>query len=115
MILRLMRNEESTFVRLFICISAPLILLILNSSLSVAIIGGGPAGLLAAQQLAERGWKVQLFEAQATVGRKFLVAGHGGFNLSNAEGSVHFAGRYGTESARFGTLLEHFSAADLRA
>jgi uncharacterized flavoprotein (TIGR03862 family) len=82
---------------------------------SVAIVGGGPTGLLAAQRLAERGWKVQLFEAQATVGRKFLVAGHGGFNLSNAEDSAHFAGRYGAESARFKDLLGYFSAADLRA
>ena len=89
--------------------------LILNSSLSVAIIGGGPTGLLTAQRLAEAGWKVQLFEAHATVGRKFLVAGHGGFNLSNAESAVPFASRYGTQSARFGALLAHFSAADLRA
>ncbi|GAB3848413.1 NAD(P)/FAD-dependent oxidoreductase [Hymenobacter terrigena] len=77
--------------------------------------GGGPAGLLAAQRLAERGWKVQLFEAQATVGRKFLVAGHGGFNLSNAEEAALFAGRYGTESTRFKALLGYFSAAELRA
>ena len=81
---------------------------------SVAIVGGGPAGLIAAQRLAERGWKVQLFEAQATVGRKFLVAGHGGFNLSNAEDAKHFAGRYGAESTRFSALLANFSAADLR-
>ena len=90
-------------------------LLIPHSSLSVAIIGGGPAGLLAAQRLAERGWKVQLFEAQATVGRKFLVAGHGGFNLSNAEDGAHFAGRYGAESARFEHLLGFFSPTDLQA
>ncbi|WP_460619870.1 BaiN/RdsA family NAD(P)/FAD-dependent oxidoreductase [Hymenobacter ruber] len=85
------------------------------STKTVAIVGGGPAGLMAAQRLAERGWKVQLFEAQATVGRKFLVAGHGGFNLSNAEDAGPFAGRYGTESTRFGALLKNFSAADLRA
>ncbi|MGY3087600.1 putative flavoprotein (TIGR03862 family) [Hymenobacter sp. UYAg731] len=89
--------------------------LIPHFPLSAAIIGGGPAGLLAAQRLAERGWKVRLFEAQATVGRKFLVAGHGGFNLSNAEDAAPFAERYGAESSRFGTLLQHFSAADLRA
>lgn len=85
------------------------------STKSVAIVGGGPAGLIAAQRLAERGWQVQLFEAQATVGRKFLVAGHGGFNLSNAEDTAHFAGRYGAASNHFKTLLEYFSAADLRA
>ena len=58
---------------------------------------------------------MQLFEAQATVGRKFLVAGHGGFNLSNAEEAAPFAGRYGAEANRFGQLLQHFSPADLRA
>ena len=87
----------------------------MSSNGVVVVVGGGPAGLLAAQYLAERGWKVQLFEAQATVGRKFLVAGHGGFNLSNAEDAAQFAERYGAESVRFNVLLEHFSAADLRA
>jgi len=81
----------------------------------VAIIGGGPAGLLAAQRLAEAGHRVRLFEAQATLGRKFLVAGHGGFNLSNAEEVGLFAGRYGPEEARFRGLLTHFSPADMRA
>ncbi len=49
------------------------------------------------------------------MGRKFLVAGHGGFNLSNAEELSRFAGRYGAEAGRFGELLGHFSPADLRA
>ena len=83
--------------------------------MSIVIIGGGPAGLLAAQRLAEAGHQVRLFEAQATVGRKFLVAGHGGFNLSNAEEPDRFAGRYGTEETRFTALLRHFSPTDLRA
>ncbi|MBJ6109938.1 TIGR03862 family flavoprotein [Hymenobacter sp. BT523] len=81
----------------------------------VVVIGGGPAGLMAAQRLAEAGLAVQVFEAQATMGRKFLVAGHGGFNLSNAEETARFAGRYGAEAARFRELLAHFSPADLRA
>ena len=80
-----------------------------------AVIGGGPAGLLAAQRLAEAGHHVRLFEAQATVGRKFLVAGHGGFNLSNAEHAEPFARRYGTEESRFRNILHHFSAQELRA
>ena len=83
--------------------------------LSIAIIGGGPAGLLAAQHLAEAGRPVTVFEAQATVGRKFLVAGHGGFNLSNAEPAAAFAGRYGPHAAFFRELLAEFSPADLRA
>ncbi|MFD1466993.1 TIGR03862 family flavoprotein [Hymenobacter caeli] len=82
----------------------------------VIVIGGGPAGLMAAQRLAEAGHRVRLYEAQATVGRKFLVAGHGGFNLSNAApDAAQFAGQYGAAAARFGGLLARFSAADLRA
>lgn len=81
----------------------------------IAIIGGGPAGLLAAQRLAEAGFRVQVFEAQATVGRKFMVAGHGGFNLSNSEEMPGFARRYEAAHTRFEALLRHFSPADLRA
>ena len=80
----------------------------------VAIVGGGPAGLLAAQHLAEAGYRVQVFEQKATVGRKFLVAGHGGFNLTNGEPAAAFAARYGAASGRFAELLAHFSPADLR-
>ena len=70
---------------------------------------------MAAQRLAEAGYAVRLYEAQATVGRKFLVAGHGGFNLSNAEELRGFISRYGAEAARFEVLLHYFSPADLRA
>jgi len=80
----------------------------------VAILGGGPAGLLAAQRLAESGLRVRVFEQKATVGRKFLVAGHGGFNLTNGEDAAAFAGRYGAASPFFGPLLAHFSPGDLR-
>ena len=71
---------------------------------------------MAAQRLAEAGHRVQLFEAQATVGRKFLVAGHGGFNLSHAENDAgQFAGRYGAAAGAFDAMLGHFSPTDLRA
>ena len=83
--------------------------------MSIVIIGGGPAGLLAAQRLAEAGRRVTVYEAQATMGRKFLVAGHGGFNLSNAEPAEAFARRYGSHHAFFSELLADFSPADLRA
>lgn len=79
-----------------------------------AIVGGGPAGLLAAQHLAEAGWRVQVFEQKATVGRKFLVAGHGGFNLTNGEDAAPFAQRYGAAAPFFARALAHFSPADLR-
>jgi uncharacterized flavoprotein (TIGR03862 family) len=81
----------------------------------VAIVGGGPAGLLAAQRLAESGRRVQVFEQKATVGRKFLVAGHGGFNLTNGEDAATFASRYGDAGTFFQNLLAHFSPADLRS
>ena len=84
-------------------------------SFSIAVVGGGPAGLLAAQRLAEAGHRVTVYEAQATVGRKFLVAGHGGFNLTNAEPLAAFEARYGSTSPVFASYLRHFSPADLRA
>jgi uncharacterized flavoprotein (TIGR03862 family) len=80
----------------------------------VAVVGGGPAGLLAAQHLAEAGYRVRVFEQKATVGRKFLVAGHGGFNLTNGEDAAPFASRYGAASPFFERLLAHFSPASLR-
>jgi uncharacterized flavoprotein (TIGR03862 family) len=80
----------------------------------VAVVGGGPAGLLAAQHLAEAGFRVQVFEQKATVGRKFLVAGHGGFNLTNDEDAAAFAARYGASQAFFAQVLAEFSPTDLR-
>ncbi len=80
----------------------------------MAVVGGGPAGLLAAQRLAESGYRVRLFEQKATVGRKFLVAGHGGFNLTNGEDVAAFAPRYGAQAGFFARLLAAFSPADLR-
>ena len=80
----------------------------------MAVVGGGPAGLLAAQRLAEAGHAVTVFEAQATVGRKFLVAGHGGFNLSNSEPLPGFAARYGAQRAAFARYLALFSPERLR-
>ncbi|WP_324678515.1 TIGR03862 family flavoprotein [Hymenobacter sp. GOD-10R] len=81
---------------------------------SIAVVGGGPAGLLAAQRLAEAGHHVAVYEAQATVGRKFLVAGHGGFNLTNAESTTAFPARYGAAQTQFAAYLRHFSPDELR-
>ncbi|WP_133272811.1 BaiN/RdsA family NAD(P)/FAD-dependent oxidoreductase [Hymenobacter radiodurans] len=82
---------------------------------SIAIIGGGPAGLLAAQHLAEDGHRVTVYDAQATVGRKFLVAGHGGFNLTHSEPLPTFGKRYGAHYELFATFLTHFGPKQLRA
>jgi predicted flavoprotein YhiN len=60
----------------------------------IAIIGGGPAGLRAAEIAAEAGAEVTLFDAKPSVGRKFLVAGKGGMNLTHSEPMEAFARRY---------------------
>ncbi|MEJ7139257.1 NAD(P)/FAD-dependent oxidoreductase [Amphibiibacter pelophylacis] len=60
----------------------------------LAIVGGGPAGLMAAQQALAAGLEVDLFEAKATVGRKFLLAGRGGLNLTHSEARPAFDARY---------------------
>ena len=56
----------------------------------VAIIGAGPAGLMAAQVLSEAGVAVHVFDAMPSVGRKFLLAGKGGLNLTHSEDTAQF-------------------------
>ncbi|KQT11597.1 NAD(P)/FAD-dependent oxidoreductase [Ramlibacter sp. Leaf400] len=60
-----------------------------------AVIGGGPAGLMAAEVLASQGVSVDLFDAMPSVGRKFLLAGRGGLNLTHSEPPAPFLARYG--------------------
>ena len=85
------------------------------SHLPVVVIGGGPAGLMAAQQLAQAGHAVQVFDAMPSVGRKFLLAGKGGLNLTHSEGPDTFAGRYGARRAAIESLLQDFGPEALRA
>ena len=61
-----------------------------QSQPKIAVIGGGPAGLRAAEVAAAGGARVAMFEAKASVGRKFLVAGRGGLNLTNEEPLASF-------------------------
>ena len=78
----------------------------------IAIIGGGPAGLRAAEVAAKGGAKVTLYDAKASVGRKFLVAGRGGLNLTNSEPNEHFVTHYtGNE---WDSLIGEFDATALR-
>jgi len=79
----------------------------------VAVIGGGPAGLMAAEQLAGRGLAVDLFDAMPSVGRKFLLAGKGGLNLTHAEPLLRFIGRYGSQAPRLEPWLRAFGPAEL--
>ncbi|HIJ90074.1 MAG: TIGR03862 family flavoprotein [Desulfobulbaceae bacterium] len=81
----------------------------------VAVIGCGPAGLMAATVLSEAGLVVDIFETKGSAGRKFLVAGRGGLNLTHSEQAEPFAARYGNNAAIFKKLLTVFSPADLRA
>lgn len=81
----------------------------------VAIIGAGPAGLRAAEVAASTGAAVVLCEAQPSVGRKFLVAGRGGLNLTHSEPVENFPARYGAEEERWRGLLADFGPAALRA
>jgi predicted flavoprotein YhiN len=82
----------------------------------IAVIGGGPAGLMAAEALAAAGpaVSVQVYDAMPSVGRKFLLAGKGGLNLTHSEGLDTFLGRYGERSAALGPLVAAFSPAQLR-
>lgn len=82
---------------------------------NVVVVGGGPAGLRAAEVAAAAGARVQLFEAQRAVGRKFLVAGRGGLNLTHGEPLENFPARYRTEPERWRALLAGFGPDDLRA
>ena len=66
----------------------------------VAVIGGGPAGLMAAETLASAGARVHLFDAMPSVGRKFLLAGRGGLNLTHSEAAEPFASRFGARRAQ---------------
>ncbi|MBA1203014.1 TIGR03862 family flavoprotein [Pseudomonas capeferrum] len=78
------------------------------------IIGGGPAGLMAAEVLAAAGVAVQVFDAMPSVGRKFLLAGVGGMNITHSEGYPAFVSRYGERSGEIDALLRDFDADALR-
>ncbi len=82
---------------------------------SVVIIGGGPSGLMAAEMLIEAGFKVDLYEAMPSVGRKFLMAGKGGMNISNDEPYNTFLSRYTGQGNIMASVFEKFSSVDLRA
>jgi uncharacterized flavoprotein (TIGR03862 family) len=78
----------------------------------VGIVGGGPAGLMAAEVLASAGCTVSVFEAMPTVGRKFLMAGKSGLNITHAEDAGDFLTRFGGAEARLG--ISSFGAAAVR-
>ncbi len=78
------------------------------------VIGGGPAGLMAAEALAEAGVEVDLYDAMPSVGRKFLLAGKGGLNLTHSEPLAPFVGRYGEAREQVAQWLDAFGPQALR-
>ncbi|WP_434675408.1 TIGR03862 family flavoprotein [Pseudomonas sp. D3-10] len=83
------------------------------SSPHIAIIGGGPAGLMAAEVLSQAGVQVDLYDSMPSVGRKFLLAGVGGMNITHSEAFPAFLSRYGERSPNIAPLLRAFGADEL--
>lgn len=86
-----------------------------DSQIPVAIVGGGPAGLMAADVLSAAGVPVQLFDAMPSVGRKFLLAGRGGLNLTHSEPEPAFLTRYGAAQQALSPALAEFGAPEVQA
>ncbi len=85
-----------------------------SAAKQVAIIGGGPAGLIAAEVLSQHNIRVDLFDAMPSVGRKFLQAGKGGMNLTHSEAFPDFVNRYRHRQQEMLPLLQTFGADQLR-
>ena len=81
-----------------------------SPSRHVAIIGGGPAGLMAAEVLSRAGVRVDLYDAMPSVGRKFLLAGVGGMNITHSEAYPAFLSRYAERAPQIAPLLRAFDA-----
>jgi uncharacterized flavoprotein (TIGR03862 family) len=86
-----------------------------HSVLRVAIIGGGPAGLMAAEVLALQGVQVDVFDAMPSLGRKFLLAGIGGLNITHSEPYEKFCTRYADRQHQLQPILDRFPPEALRA
>ncbi len=81
---------------------------------TVIVVGAGPAGLMAAEVLSAAGVAVQVFDAMPSVGRKFLLAGKGGLNLTHSEPIDLFVTRYGPRHQEIGNILQAFGPGDVR-
>ena len=82
--------------------------------LDMIVVGGGPAGLMAAQTLSAAGFQVDLFDAMPSVGRKFLLAGKGGLNLTHSEAAESFVRRYADRQEWVQAWLQQLDAEGLR-
>jgi len=81
----------------------------------IAIIGGGPSGLSAAEVLSASGHAVSVYDAMPTFARKFLLAGKSGLNITHSEEYERFATRFGNANPRLRSALDAFTPADIRA
>ncbi|WP_313603405.1 TIGR03862 family flavoprotein [Rhizobium sp.] len=81
---------------------------------TIAIIGGGPAGLAAAELLSAEGLSVTIYDAMPTFARKFLLAGKSGLNITHSEDFARFAKRFGNASPRLRPALDAFTPDDVR-
>lgn len=81
---------------------------------TIVIVGAGPSGLFCAYQLLKMGYKVELYDQMAGAGKKFLVAGSGGLNITHSEDLKKFSRRYGIHHHLFLEMLKDFSPEDLR-
>jgi uncharacterized flavoprotein (TIGR03862 family) len=86
----------------------------MSGQATIAVIGGGPAGLMAAEVLANDGARVTLYERMPSAGRKFLLAGRGGLNLTHSEDLERLLARYGAAMPRLRDAIAAFSPAALR-
>ena len=86
----------------------------INTQSFVAIIGGGPAGLMAAEVIAQAGFRVELYDAMPSVGRKFLLAGVCGMNITHAEAPQQFITRYSNPQPYLANIIEQFNAQHVR-
>jgi uncharacterized flavoprotein (TIGR03862 family) len=82
---------------------------------SISIIGGGPAGLMAAEVLIQGGAQVDVYDSMPSLGRKFLMAGKSGLNLTHSEPYEKFATRYGARQKEIESHLKNFTPDDLRS
>ena len=80
----------------------------------VAVIGGGPAGLMAAEVISARGVKVSVYDSMPSVGRKLLMAGKSGLNITHSDPFDIFVTRYGKQQNQIEPMLKNFSADELR-
>jgi uncharacterized flavoprotein (TIGR03862 family) len=78
------------------------------------VIGAGPAGLMAAETLADQGFHVDVYDAMASAGRKFLLAGRGGMNLTHSEDADKFVKRYYERTPHIAPILDKFASSEMR-